>query len=71
MRVSLAAQVLSKTMSVVLTKYGGGEAASTAKFCEMVDAFFDCLNVRSTNEHKRKRKPNLAPYKNVDDDRFI
>ncbi|KAJ8025305.1 Transposable element P transposase [Holothuria leucospilota] len=71
MRVNLAAQVLSSTMAIALKKYGGGQAAATAKFCELVDAFFDCLNVRSTSEHVRKRKPNLAPYKQLDDNRFI
>ena len=30
-----------------------GEAQGTAKLCEMVDGFFDCLNVRSLTEHKQ------------------
>ena len=32
----------------------------------MVDNFFDCLNVRSSTEHKAKRKPFLAPYTSVE-----
>ncbi|KAJ8050298.1 hypothetical protein HOLleu_03442 [Holothuria leucospilota] len=71
MRVSLAAQVLSSTMDIALKKYGGEQAAAKAKFCELVDAFFDCSNVRSTNEHVRKRKPNSAPYKELNDSRFM
>ena len=70
MRVSLAVQILSSTMATVLRKYIGGEANATAKFCEMVDAYFDCLNVRNKSEHIRKRKPNLAPYEDVNDRRF-
>ena len=70
MRVNLAAQVLSATVSAVLTTFGSPESSGTAKLCEMVDSFFDCLNVRSTTEHQRKRKPFLAPYTSVDDERF-
>ena len=56
MRVGLAAQVLSSTVSSVLQNYGGPECQQTAKFCMMMDHFFDCLNVRNTTEHTLKRK---------------
>ena len=69
MRVNLAAQVLSASVAAVLKTFGPPETAATAKLCEMVDSFFDCLNVRSTTEHQRKRKPFLAPYTSVDDER--
>ena len=65
MRVNLAAQVLSASVAAVLKGFGPPEAVETAKLCEMVDAFFDCLNVRSTKEHEKKRKPFLAPYRSV------
>ena len=71
MRVNLAAQVLSATVAAVLQSFGPPEAAATAKFCKMVDGFFDCLNVRSTKEHERKRKPFLAPYTSLNDERFV
>lgn len=45
MRVNLAAQVLSASVASVLKAFGPPEASATAKFCEMVDGFFDCLNV--------------------------
>ena len=32
---------------------------------------FDCLNVRSTTEQQRKRKPFLAPYTAVDDETIL
>lgn len=70
MRVNLAAQVLSATMAAVLKTFGPAEAAATSKFCEMVDGFSDCLNVRSTTEHQKKRKPFLAPYTSLEDERF-
>ena len=57
MRVNLAAQVLSASVASVLKTFGPLEASATAKLCEMVDGFFDCLNVRSRTEHIRKRKP--------------
>lgn len=69
-RVNLAAQVLSASVSAVLKSFGPPESHGTAKLCEMVDKFFDCLNVRSLSEHQRKRKPFLAPYSRSDDERF-
>lgn len=70
MRVNLAAQVLSASVAAVLKAYGPPEAAGTAQFALMMDKFFDCLNVRSTSEHKTKRKPYLAPYTSPYDERF-
>ena len=44
----------------------------TAKFCELMDSFFDCLNVRSMAEGNGKRKTFLNPYVHQDEsnDRF-
>jgi hypothetical protein len=71
MRVNRAAQVLSATVAAVLKTFGPSDAAATSQLCEMVDSYFDCLNVRSTTEHMRRRKPLLAPYTSVNDPRFI
>lgn len=70
MRVSFAAQVLSASVSAVMTTFSPPDTAATAKLCKMVDSFFDCLNVSSTTEYQRKRKPFLAPYTSVQDVRF-
>ena len=35
-----------------------------------MDKFFDCLNVRNTEEHKINLKSFLRPYRNVNDVRF-
>ena len=71
MRVSLAAQVLSATVAAVLRSFGPPDAEATSKLCEMMDSYFDCLNVRSRTEHLRKRKPFVAPYSSVNDPRFL
>lgn len=71
MRVNLAAQVLSLSVANVLKAFGPPGASATAKLCEMVDGFFDCLNVRSTTEHVIKRKQFLAPYTSSDDIRYV
>ena len=36
----------------------------------MIDQFFDCMNVRSVSEHIQKRKDKVAPYTDIDDERF-
>ena len=71
MHVTLAAQVLSASMAVVLREFSTPDTVGTAQFCGMVDSFFDCLNVRSTVEHQRNRKPFVAPYTSIDDSRFV
>ena len=71
MKVHLAVQVMSKTVSLALKRYfTEGEADETAKLCEMTNDFFNCLNVRSFHEHKRKRNALLAPYRSSTDVRF-
>ena len=70
MRVNHAAQVLSATMASVLKAFGPPDIAGTAKFCEMMDKFFDCFNVRSSSEGTKTRKAFLLPYEDVNDERF-
>ena len=70
MNVKLAAQVLSTSVSVALQTFAPPEALETAKFCEMMDKYFDCLNVRNTTEAISKQKPFLNPYTSVHDERF-
>ena len=70
MTVSFAAQVPSQTISKSLECYGSPDTVQTSKFCNMIDIFFDCLNIRHPNEWKRKRKENLKPFTSVVDNRF-
>ena len=46
------------------------EFDETAYFCSMFDRFFDCLNTRDAKEGKKKRKPDLDPYRSIEDGRF-
>ena len=55
MNVKLAAQVLSATTSTLLNTYYGQETTGTANFCEYMNNFFDCVNVRSLKEGKFQR----------------
>ena len=71
MNVKLAAQVLSSTVSKVLLHYGPLEAEGTAKFCSLMDKFFDIMNIRSLDAHKFDQKPNLAPFSSLNDDSFF
>ncbi|KAK6174161.1 hypothetical protein SNE40_017489 [Patella caerulea] len=70
MKVNLAAQVMSMSVSKIMQEYGGDEASETAKFVSMIDRFFACMNVRSLSESLRKRKPDLMPYTSLEDPRF-
>ena len=70
MRVYLAAHTLSSTMSSVLTHHGGNELSGTSECCDMIDQFFDCINVRSASKHIWKLKDKEAPYTAKDDERF-
>ena len=69
MTVRFAAQVLSETVATNLELFSE-DATETAKFCRYFDQFFDCMNVRSSKEASRKRKPFLELYKSKDDPRL-
>ena len=70
MNVRLAAQVLSTTVSKVLSSYGPANAAGTAEFCLMFHKFFDIMNVSSTTASSRESKPFNAPFSSTDDPWF-
>lgn len=70
MNVHLAVQVLSESVGKILQNQGGPECQETAKFVLMMDKFFDCMNTRAKNEGMRKKKPNLEPYFDKNDERF-
>ena len=70
MTVRYAAQVLSSSVGNVLLEFGSKDCIETAKYCLLVDQFFDCGNVRNQQEYKFKRKPFLKPYSSINDERF-
>ena len=49
-----AVQALSKTMFTALSQYGSPDTPEAARFCYMINNFFDCLNVRCTTEVVKK-----------------
>ena len=55
---------------MVMERYHGEEVQVMADFLLKCDRFFDCLNSRSLTEHIQKRKADLAPYRDLQDDRF-
>ena len=68
MNVRLAAQVLSVYQA--LHMYGAPDTAAASIYCRMLDQFFDCLNVRNTEEATIKCKSFLKPYTSSSDERF-
>ena len=70
MKVKLATQILSRSVAIALTESGKEEVAGTAQFCQMMNDFFDCTNVRSLTEHVSKRNNFIKPYESQDDERF-
>ena len=63
-------KVLSHTVGSVMRDYYGEEVQETAQLILKCDKFFDCLNSRSFTEHLVKLKPDLAPYRAINDQRF-
>ena len=70
MNVKLATQVLSQTTANILFDYYPTETHGSAEYCLKMNKFFDCLNVRSTKEHVMKNNPDVAPYRDEQDDRL-
>ena len=68
--VSILFQVLSESVARALEFYGDAETSETKMFVQIFDKFFDCLNVRNLDEHRKKRKPNLRPYTSPNDERL-
>ncbi|XP_047137374.1 uncharacterized protein LOC124813866 [Hydra vulgaris] len=71
MRVNLACQVLSKSVSNIIFSYYPQEMHATAELCYYMDSFFDCLNVRNQSEGTNKRKDFLKPFTSISDPRFF
>ena len=69
MKVKLATKVLSRSVAIALEESGDKEVLGTAQFCQMMNYFFDCTNVRSLTEHVR-RNHFIKPY-TQDDERFV
>ena len=65
MKVHLATQVLSESVSNIRSNYYLDPAHTTAIFCKFMDMFLDCLNVRDQYEGNTKKKEYLKPYREI------
>lgn len=54
MVIKYTALVLGKNVVSILRKLESPENNGTATYCEMIDNFFDCLNVRSLKAQETK-----------------
>ena len=66
MNVKLAAQVLSSTVSRILSQYRPPEASGTARYCMLMNTFFDIMNIRDTHSHEFLHKSSLMPITSID-----
>ena len=67
MKVKLAVQVLSKSVAIALRETGKEDVTGTAVFCEMINGFYNCTNVRSLTEHVRKKNAFIKPYESAEE----
>ena len=61
---------MSESVASALQILNDEGTKETRHFIRMIDAFFDCLNVKGTMVAIVKRKDSVAPYKNPSDERF-
>lgn len=54
-------------MSKALLDSHDTSVEETAKFIDMIDKFFDSLNVTNISSRRKKRKPFQSPYRKLDD----
>ena len=55
-------QVLSNTVSKAIETRGKAETEETAKFVDMFNKFFDCLNISNFTAGIQSRNPFKSPY---------
>ena len=49
---------------------GGPDVVETVKFVDIIDKFFDCMNVTSFEAGMKQRKPFQQPYRSGSDFRL-
>jgi len=68
--VKYAAEVLSNTVASEIEEQGWASTGETVRFIRYFNKFFDVLNGAFSTHHIVTRNQDLAPYKNVLDNRF-
>ena len=56
---------MSETVSKALLDSHDTSVEETAKFIDMIDKFFDSLNVTNISSGRKKRKPFQSPYRKL------
>uniref|UniRef100_A0A1X7UPC8 Uncharacterized protein n=1 Tax=Amphimedon queenslandica TaxID=400682 RepID=A0A1X7UPC8_AMPQE len=67
MRVDLAAQALSSSVVKGLEMLKKDEMSETIKFVDIIDKWFDCLNVSCFSKGKLTQNPFKSPYRSDND----
>ena len=57
-------------MAKALRLTGGEDVEESARLAEMMDKFFDCVNVHNYTQGYHRRKPFLDPYRSSKDRRL-
>ena len=70
MKVKLAVQVLSRTVSRCLLECKDPSVVGTAMFCQMVNDFL-IVPMSGLHQHERKRNERIRPYTSPEDERLI
>ena len=70
MNVSLAANMLSSTVSRALRHIYGNRVRATCDYIDMINRWFYILNTKSIGESISARNPDLGVFTNVNDERF-
>ena len=65
MKVKLATRVLSQSIGIALEEAGDNDVLGTARFCRMMNSFFDCTNVGSRKEHIHKKSEFIKPCTSI------
>ena len=68
--IKFSVPVLNERAAKILQFFGTTATYQTTKYCQMLDQFFDCVNIISLEKHKKKTKPFLRPYINENNVRF-
>ena len=67
MNVKLAAQIMSATVASALEQKYGDYVGETVKFIQIVNKWFDFVNVKNLQEHATNRNPHLKPFTSAND----
>lgn len=71
MNVAMAMHIFSNRTARELERSGDPEQAEAIKLCDLMNRWWDIMNVRSEREHIHKNKPDVAPFTLPNDERLM